>query len=149
MPDFFPDAVQAHAFSISDLYIAAPDIRTVLAVLLFILASGLQYDCHEYLASLKSKSASTTTTKTDYKTPTHPAFHTLIAPHYFAECVIYASLALVAAPQGAWLNWTLVCALVFVVVNLGVTADGTKSWYEAKFGQDAVQGKQRMIPFLY
>nr|POF15209.1 polyprenol reductase [Quercus suber] len=110
------------------------------------------YDCHDYLASLKtssSKSASAPqiTPKTDYKLPVHPAFHSLVTPHYFAECIIYISLALVAAPQGAWLNWTIFSALVFVVVNLAITANGTKKWYEAKFGKASVEKKWRMIPY--
>ena len=84
-----------------------------------------------------------------YKLPEHPAFSSLIAPHYTAECLVYVSLAIAAAPQGMWLNWTLVCALVFVAVNLGVTADGTKAWYERQFGRKAVEGKARMVPLVW
>lgn len=40
-------------------------------------------------------------------------------------------------------------ALVFVVVNLGVTAEGTKRWYEKRFGVEAVREKWRMIPAVY
>ena len=85
----------------------------------------------------------------DYKIPTHPAFQSLIAPHYTAECLIYFSLAVVAAPNGAWLILTLTGALVFVVVNLGVTAAGTREWYEKRFGPEAVEGKWNIIPPAY
>lgn len=145
MTDRSTAALRRHTLSASDLAIAAPDLRTFISIILFILASGVQHDCHAYLASLKSNSKD----QSEYKLPEHPAFSALIVPHYTAECVIYLALAVFAAPQGAAMNWSLVCALVFVVVNLGVTADGTKDWYERKFGKKAVEGKWRMIPFVY
>ncbi|KAK0933417.1 hypothetical protein LTR29_014986 [Friedmanniomyces endolithicus] len=158
-------AVQAHTFSLDDIAVTGPDLRTFASILLFILASGIQHDCHAYLASLKSKPAPSASTKTaqmgekhedkshtsgGYQLPDHPAFAYLIAPHYTAECLIYLSLTTVAAPQGrAWVNRTLGCALVFVVVNLGATADVTRDWYRGKFGEDAVKGKWRLVPFVW
>ncbi|KAK3723520.1 hypothetical protein LTR37_001772 [Vermiconidia calcicola] len=148
-------ALEAHQLSFRDLIFKAPTFRTTFSIILFILASGFQHDCHAYLAYLKkSRSKSTNGKEQDaseskYKLPSHPAFQPLIAPHYTAECLIYLSLALVSAPQGEWVNVTMLCAMVFVVVNLGVTADGTKRWYERRFGAEAVKGKWRMIPLLY
>jgi 3-oxo-5-alpha-steroid 4-dehydrogenase 3 / polyprenol reductase len=153
-------AIQAHRFSTSDLAITAPDLKTFIATLLFILASGFQHDCHAYLASLKSSGKdkkdgdsaarkSSSKEQDTYQLPTHPAFSSLIAPHYTAECVIYLALAILAAPSGAWLNGTLACALVFVVVNLGVTAQGTREWYLRRFGKEGVEGRWRMIPFIF
>jgi len=158
-------AVQAHNFSLDDIAVTGPDLRTFASVLLFILASGIQHDCHTYLASLKSKPATPPATKSvhlskngegdsleaaQYKLPDHPAFAYLIAPHYTAECLIYLSLTMVAAPQGsAWVNRTLACALVFVVVNLGATADVTREWYRRRFGEAAVKGKWRLVPYVW
>ncbi|KAK0874915.1 hypothetical protein LTR91_001338 [Friedmanniomyces endolithicus] len=160
-----PAAVQAHTFSLDDIAVTGPDLRTFASVLLFILASGIQHDCHTYLASLKSKPATPPATKSvhlskngegdsleaaQYKLPDHPAFAYLIAPHYTAECLIYLSLTMVAAPQGsAWVNRTLACALVFVVVNLGATADVTREWYRGRFGEAAVKGKWRLVPYVW
>jgi len=126
-------------------------VRTFVAAILFLLASGMQYDCHAYLASLKTAASRSETERgsNGYRLPEHPAFHTTCTPHYFAECLIYLALALIAAPPGHLLNRSLVCALVFVVVNLGVTADGTRRWYEQKFGAAAVAGRARMIPFVF
>ncbi|KAK0936955.1 hypothetical protein LTR29_011454 [Friedmanniomyces endolithicus] len=158
-------AVQAHNFSLDDIAVTGPDLRTFASVLLFILASGIQHDCHAYLASLKSKPAPSPPTNPvqinerrrdesnesgRYKLPDHPAFAYLIAPHYTAECLIYLSLTMVAAPQGGvWVNLTLACALVFVVVNLGATADFTREWYRGRFGEEAVKGKWRLVPFVW
>ena len=85
----------------------------------------------------------------DYKLPNHPAFHLTLTPHYFAECIIYLSLAGMAAPSGQWLNGTVSCALLFVAVNLGVTAHGTYDWYRQKFGKESLRGRWRMVPFVF
>ncbi|KAI9888828.1 MAG: hypothetical protein M1814_006231 [Vezdaea aestivalis] len=113
-------------------------VLQLLGMLLFILASGMQFDCHAYLASLEK-----------YTLPKHPIFNTVVCPHYMAECVIYLSFAIIAAPTGRLLNQTLVATLIFVLVNLSVTAESTKAWYAKKFGPDSVKGKPRMIPFIF
>ncbi|OJJ04094.1 hypothetical protein ASPVEDRAFT_135697 [Aspergillus versicolor CBS 583.65] len=112
--------------------------RTLLSIPIFILASGIQHDCHHYLFSLKK-----------YTLPTHPMFSRIVCPHYTAECIIYLSLALLAAPEGETVNKTLLSALVFVAVNLGVSASTTRKWYKEKFGEAAVLGKWNMIPLVY
>jgi 3-oxo-5-alpha-steroid 4-dehydrogenase 3 len=110
----------------------------------------MQHDCHAYLAALKKpKKTAGGETKAEYRLPEHPAFNLSLTPHYFAECLIYLSLSILAAPKGALLNWTLVSALAFVAVNLGVTANGTRKWYREKFGAQAVKGRARMLPGLY
>ena len=150
-----PAAIEAHTLSYYDLaFKFTPTLRTIFSVLLFMLASGFQHDCHAYLAYLKKTKSKADDGKEnddadEYKLPTHPAFQALLAPHYTAECLIYLSLALVSAPQGELVNMTMGCAFAFVTVNLGVTAGATRSWYEQRFGPEAVRGKWRMIPPIY
>ena len=79
----------------------------------------------------------------------HPIFQTLVCPHYTAECLVYLSLTIISAPQGAWINKTVFTALIFVSANLAVTATMSKEWYEQKFGKEAVAHKWKMIPLLY
>ena len=122
----------------STITYSAPSPRTILTLPIFILASGIQNDCHGYLASLKK-----------YTLPIHPIFKLLICPHYSAECLIYLSLAVISAPKGAWVNRTLFTAFLFVVANLSVTASGTKRWYEGNFGKEAVRGRWTMVPFVW
>lgn len=112
--------------------------KVAIAVPLFFFAWVSQYRCHKYLAGLKK-----------YSLPEQGLFRHLISPHYTCECLIYLSLAIVAAPERHWCNQTLLSALFFVAVNLGVTARGTKSWYIDKFGSDKVAPKKVMIPFVY
>lgn len=113
-------------------------LKAAFAVPLFFFAWVSQYRCHKYLAGLKK-----------YSLPEQGMFRNLISPHYTCECLIYLSLAIVAAPEGHLYNRTLLSALLFVAVNLGVTARGTKSWYVDKFGSDKVAAKKVMIPFVY
>lgn len=112
--------------------------KIVVALSLFISAWVSQYRCHKHLAGLKK-----------YSLPDLGMFRHLVCPHYTCECVIYLSLAIVAAPEGQLCNTTLLSALMFVAVNLGVTAHGTRSWYTEKFGPEAVAGRRILIPFLY
>ncbi|OAP57966.1 hypothetical protein AYL99_07056 [Fonsecaea erecta] len=129
--------------------------KTMICTLLFFWASDRQNLYHRYLSSLKK-----------YTLPEKHAFRWIIAPHYTAECLIYLSLSFLDVPHPrdhhqhrqynqkpskTSINWTLFCAVVFVIVNLGVTADGTKEWLRAKFPDRAweVIKRWRMIPFIY
>ena len=76
-------------------------------------------------------------------------FRGVVCPHYGAECIVYLSLALLAAPRGEWVNKTMLSCLAFVAVNLGLTAQNTKKWYAQKFGKDSVQDWWFMIPYVY
>lgn len=128
--------------SVQDL----PNQKRVLILLglaLFYYASKVQSNVHGYLKYMKQL------TKGEYTLPNHPLFDYTFTPHYFAECVEYVGLALIMGPPGRVFSTTMLCALVFVAVNLGVTADGTREWYRKKFGEEAVEGKARMIPLLW
>ncbi|RAL09985.1 putative 3-oxo-5-alpha-steroid 4-dehydrogenase [Aspergillus homomorphus CBS 101889] len=116
----------------------APSLRTFVFLPVFLIASGLQHDGHHYLFSLEK-----------YTLPTHPLFHRVVCPHYTAECVIYLSLAFMAAPRGELINKTILAALAFVTINLGLTTANTRRWYTQKFGEDSMKGKWNMIPGIY
>ncbi len=104
----------------------------------FLAAWIQQHRCHTYLAGLKK-----------YSLPDDGMFRHIICPHYTCECLLYLSLAIVAAPEGRLCNRTLLCALVFVAANLGATAGGTKQWYIGKFGAANVADRWRMVPWIF
>lgn len=122
----------------SSITLSAISLKAIIGVPIFILASGIQHDCHAYLASLPK-----------YTLPIHPIFQSFICPHYTAECLIYLSLAFIAAPKGALINRTMFSLFVFVSANLTVTATTSKEWYERKFGKEAVAHRWIMVPGLY
>lgn len=122
----------------SSITMSAPSLKTLLGIPIFILASGIQHDCHAYLASLPK-----------YTLPIHPIFQVLVCPHYLAECLIYLSLAIIGAPRGAVYNKTILIAFCFVSTNLAVTASASKEWYERRFGQGTVAGRWKMVPWLF
>lgn len=134
-----PGAILTRSLTLADFqFTNAPTVRTFICVPLFLIASGLQHDCHHFLFSLKK-----------YTLPDHPIFRGIVCPHYGAECLIYLSLTYLAAPPGQVVNKTMLSSLVLVVVNLGLTAHNTKKWYMQKFGREAVQDRWLMIPYIY
>ena len=118
--------------------LVVPTMKTMIFFPIFICASGIQNDCHRYLASLER-----------YTLPMHPIFQRIMCPHYTMECIIYLSLAIMAAPKGRMVNWTLMANLLFVFVNLALVADRTKKWSIAKFGNERVMPRWRMIPLIW
>ena len=129
--------LSAHSVA-SAITLPALSLKAIIGIPIFILASGVQHDCHAYLASLPK-----------YTLPIHPNFQSFICPHYTVECLIYLSLAFIAAPRGAWINRTMFTVFVFVSANLTVTAATGKAWYERKFGKAAVAHRWIMVPGLY
>ncbi|KAI1460744.1 hypothetical protein F4805DRAFT_374509 [Annulohypoxylon moriforme] len=119
-------------------HIETPSLKTAIGVSIFLASWFMQFRCHSYLSQLKK-----------YSLPDDGLFRYLVCPHYTCECVLYLSLAIVAAPKDQLYNRTLICAVLFVAVNLGVTAKGTKSWYGEIFGLEKVRGKWRMIPGVF
>ncbi|EFQ98041.1 hypothetical protein MGYG_01079 [Nannizzia gypsea CBS 118893] len=116
----------------------APSLRSLIFIPVFIFASGIQYDCHEYLASLVK-----------YTLPVHPAFVSIISPHYTAECMIYLSLSILAAPPGSIVNKTIFSAVILTAVQLGTSAAATKKWYGEKFGREKVKDRWTMLPLIW
>ncbi|KAF4945288.1 hypothetical protein FSARC_14461 [Fusarium sarcochroum] len=112
--------------------------RVPSALALYIVAYLKQNQCHRHLASLKK-----------YTLPSEGWFKYLVCPHYTAECLVYVAIAWVAAPPGQLFNKTVVSAIIFVAVNLGATAKGTKAWYANKFGADKVADRWIMIPPVF
>lgn len=76
-------------------------------------------------------------------------FNYIISPHYSAECLIYLSLALIAAPPGRLINRTLLSALAFIVANLTIAARMSKEWYTRKFDEEKVKEKWAMVPLIF
>ncbi|KAI5928607.1 hypothetical protein F4810DRAFT_12479 [Camillea tinctor] len=113
-------------------------LNLAIGVPMFLFSWLMQYRCHKHLSGLKK-----------YSLPEDGLFQYLVCPHYTCECLLYLSLAITAAPKGQLYNKTLLCAVLFVSINLGVTANGTKRWYCDKFGQEKVHGKWKMIPGVF
>lgn len=115
-------------------------VRIGACVIAFVYCSQQQYLIHQYLAGLK-----------EYKVPDHPIFirTNAICPHYTFETYIYLVLAVLTARDGRVLNITMLCATAFVLVNLGVTADLTKTWQLRRFPKQraTIVARNRMFSF--
>ena len=131
-------ALRDHSLLSSPMEPNGPSWWTTALMAVFLIASQAQHRAHVHLASLVK-----------YSLPTDSVFHNIVCPHYTAECVLYLALAVRAAPEGRLLNMTVFCGFVFIVVNLGVTADLSRNWAMDKFGREKVEGKWRMIPGIW
>lgn len=133
-------ALAAFDFSPKTLWalINAPTLKSFMGIITFLLASGVQHDCHAYLASLQK-----------YSLPQHPFFRGIVCPHYTAEVAIYLAIALLAAPQGQLLNRTVAAAAGFVATILTVAAGTNREWYRRKFGAEKVKGRWCILPGVY
>ncbi|KAI0016701.1 hypothetical protein F4780DRAFT_758372 [Xylariomycetidae sp. FL0641] len=114
-----------------------PPFRALAGVPLFLAAWVMQYRCHQYLSGL-----------TKYSLPDDGLFRFIVCPHYTCECLLYLSLAVIGAPEHEMCNKSLLCVVLFVSTNLGITAHGTKRWYQEKFGNE-VQARWKMIPGVF
>lgn len=112
----------------------------ILLSLILALAMLLQFSQHQYLASLKK-----------YTLPDQGTFAHVVAPHYTAECFMYLAVAILANGSPSLVNWTMLCAFIFVLVNLGVTAQGTYHWLLLKFPDQRhiITRRWKMIPPLW
>ncbi|KAI9490633.1 3-oxo-5-alpha-steroid 4-dehydrogenase-domain-containing protein [Zychaea mexicana] len=123
---------------------AAPTIlvRTTLAVALFAYASNHQHTCHHILASLREK-------RSGYQIPRGDWFESVVVPHYLADILIYFALCILHG----FGNWTLLCGLVWTIVNLSITADETEAWYKTTFDdrykKAFPKGRWIILPWVY
>ena len=101
-----------------------------------------QHESHALLAALRAKGGG------GYAIPRGGWFRHVSCPHYLAEILVYAGLALVACGGGARaVGPGLFMLLGWVVANLWVTARRTHAWYAATFGAEYTRlGRAALFP---
>ncbi|KAG5366784.1 hypothetical protein CJU89_1226 [Yarrowia sp. B02] len=92
------------------------------SLVLFLVASTLQYMCHVHLSSLIK-----------YSKPTFWPFKITVCPHYTCEALIYISYLGVALSTGSIPNYGLLLAPLFTLTVLTTSAKNSKDWYQQKF----------------
>ena len=125
----------------------------------FVLGSAKQARCHDILARLRETPRTTRTTRTTegkehpacggagaphYAVPRGDWFEMASSPHYLAECVLYAGLALVT---GARASGRLAPMLLAIVANLALAAKRTHAWYLDTF-PEYPRNRWAMVPGL-
>jgi 3-oxo-5-alpha-steroid 4-dehydrogenase 3 len=147
--------------------------QCLFGLILFVWGGWHQYSCHVILANLRPKSYKNAQDKVKeksvYKVPSGDWFQYMVAPHYSAEMVIYLGLYLMgsSSPMTASSSTapTLLCAWIWVIINLGIVARETDQWYRARFGDryaavgsptgtnagrsDRAPRRYILVPFIY
>jgi hypothetical protein len=111
-------------------------------VAVFAAGSTLQAASHAALASLQARAAAA---RAPYALPTSGVLTLCACPHYLGEIVIYAGLAVVAAPTRAA---PPALALVWVTANLVMAAADARDWYRRTFPAFPA-GRAALVPGLY
>jgi len=113
-----------------------------------------QYRHHALLALFRSSSsyseAATCHGVGIYALPRGGWFQLVSCPHYLAEILIYLSLTILTELErqpnndNSFLSWLL---LLWVTVNLSVSALESHAWYEQRFPDYSKLGRRAIIPF--
>ncbi|XP_053258685.1 polyprenol reductase [Podarcis raffonei] len=115
----------------------------VLGVLMFIWASVHQHRCHVILANLR-KNKSGKVLNLDHSIPFGDWFEFVSCPHYFAELLIYLSMAVMFGFNN--LTWWLVVTYVFF--SQAVSAVLCHEYYLSNF-KHYPKCRKAYVPFLF
>ncbi|KAH0616188.1 hypothetical protein JD844_027125 [Phrynosoma platyrhinos] len=111
-------------------------------LLMFIWASFHQHRCHVILANLR-KNKSGKVVNLDHSIPFGDWFEMVSCPHYFAELLIYISMAITFGYKNV--TWWLV--VMYVFFNQAVSAVLCHEYYQSNFKQYP-KCRKAYIPFL-
>ena len=135
------------SFSINQSRNAGGTINYYSWIGLFVFASGLQCYCHWILGQERMKiKKSQAPPSCSHRPLTNPLFRFIHAPHYFAELLIYLSIAgLNQFHPLSLLN------LIWIISILGVSAKNSADWLTQKWEYKSHKDfcKYLMIPFLF
>ncbi|XP_063057416.1 polyprenol reductase [Engraulis encrasicolus] len=112
-------------------------------VVLFIWASWLQHHSLALLASLRTKNTGAVSA-VGHHMPHGCWFELVSCPHYFAELLIYVSMALCLG--GSSVTWWLV--VLYVFFNQALAAQLCQEFYQSKF-EDYPPQRKAFIPFVF
>ncbi|KAE8629591.1 hypothetical protein XENTR_v10000537 [Xenopus tropicalis] len=138
-----------HAGSEPQILVSTDNLLTqchwyhILGLALYIWASLHQYRCHCILAGLR-KSASGNVINLNHSVPCGDWFERVSCPHYFAELLIYVSIAVVFGLLNT--IWWLV--VLFVLLNQALAALLCHEFYHEKFDTYPIHRKA-FIPFIF
>uniref|UniRef100_A0A8D0HE15 Polyprenal reductase n=1 Tax=Sphenodon punctatus TaxID=8508 RepID=A0A8D0HE15_SPHPU len=115
----------------------------VLGIIMYVWASAHQHRCHVILANLR-KSKSGKVVNLDHSIPVGDWFERVSCPHYFAELLIYISMAVTFGLH----NLTSWLVLLYVLFNQALAACLCHEFYLTKFSSYP-QHRKAFIPFIF
>lgn len=112
-------------------------------ILVFLLASALQFQSHYLLAKPMQRKRRTSSGNV-YRIPRGGAFELVSCPHYLAEILIYTGIAFILG-KFSIISWL---PLLWVMANLSLAAGLTHEWYLQKF-KTYPRKRKALFPYLY
>lgn len=121
-----------------------PRLEQVIAIGLFVWSSFHQWKCHSILAKLKidMNKPKNKTCERPYGIPRGDWFDTISCPHYFAEILIYLSLAIAMSNKSSW------HILFWVASNLSISARRSHNWYLTTFKRKYPR-RNILLPYIW
>jgi 3-oxo-5-alpha-steroid 4-dehydrogenase 3 len=115
------------------------------SIILFLYGNYYQYKLHLILYNLKTNNNKNNTNSPQvYKLPVGLWFQNICCPHYFAEIIIYSRFLLLKP-----FKISLLCLLLWVVINLSIVANTNYNWYKKQFKDTIPKNWYRIIPGIY
>ncbi|KAM8939503.1 polyprenal reductase [Pelodytes ibericus] len=130
------------ALSVGDVLMQARWYHAI-GLMLYIWASGHQHKTHIILANLR-KSKSGEIVSMNHVVPHGDWFEYVSCPHYFAELLIYVSIAILFGL--VYITWWFV--ILFVLFNQALAALLCHEFYHDKF-KSYPSNRKAFIPFLF
>lgn len=129
-----------------DPFVQASSFDAILecfAILIFVIASWIQYESHRVLYDLKRGKASSNSHFV-YEVPIVSYFRFVCCPHYSAEILIYVSFLMLLH-----FNASAFLMLVWVTTNLSIVANQQYCWYLKHDGPKIPRNWRRLIPLIW
>lgn len=114
----------------------------IAGVVLFVLASYLQFDSHRILANLRKDTTGRVIT-TKHSIPRGKWFDLVSSPHYMAEILIYLAITIVLGGKSP--TWWMV--FLFVITNQIFVGMFNHAWYLKSF-KDYPKSRRAIIPYV-
>jgi len=113
------------------------------ATLLFFWAWRHQFIAHKIFAQLK-KELRLSGSKSAHSVPYGDWFYYVSCPHYLAEILMYASLAIILGYK----HQTAIVLFLWVLINQLIAGLMSHFWYLEKYSQSYPKNRKAVIPFV-
>lgn len=127
----------------ADPFVQTSQVFEYFAILIFLVASWIQYDSHRVLYEIKRRKTHSKSHSV-YEVPIESSFRYVCCPHYSAEILIYFSFLILLN-----FNASALLLLVWVTANLSVVANQQYLWYLKHHGPKIPRNWRRLIPLIW
>jgi hypothetical protein len=124
---FYVSATLTVAYADVHYETGLPLVLNLVIILMYIISSYRQNQCHHTLAHLRPEGMNLSSTNRHYRLPLSPAFQIIACPHYFFEIAIFVCICCLK------LDINMALCLLFVAMNLIHRGSQVRLYYCSHF----------------